>query len=171
MFFDCCVRILAGNMKEVKEIDEKLRKLYRILARDPVKFLSTFRNRDGNLPNIKEALQILSDLRRRESLPEGNKGRVNLKRGETHAELVKFITTGNASQEYYNALFYILTKVGFSFGDIRKFLVGDLSHKGLQDTVLLFRLFDGAEEYTFKTRGRENRSLKKEGAEVKRVLH
>ena len=108
-------------------LEAKAEKLYRLMALDPVRFFAASPN-----TGLEDIFSILSQMRTRAGLPEGNPGRFSMKRSETDADLAQFVVTPNSQQEYYVALFRIVRRLGFSTQDCITVLMKDID---LQQTT------------------------------------
>lgn len=112
---------MSEQAPKASPLEVKTERLYRLMALDPVRFFAASPN-----TKLEDIFSILSQMRTRASLPEGNPGKFSLKRSEMDADLAQFVVTPNSKQEYYIALFRIVRRLGFSTQDCITVLMKDI---------------------------------------------
>ncbi len=112
---------MSEQAPKAPPLEVKTERLYRLMALDPVRFFAASPN-----TKLEDIFSILSQMRTRASLPEGNPGKFSLKRSEMDADLAQFVVTPNSKQEYYIALFRIVRRLGFSTQDCITVLMKDI---------------------------------------------
>jgi hypothetical protein len=119
-----------GAPKNPGALTEAVAQLYRDMARDPVTFFNA-----RPAAKLNDIIVMLRQLRERASLPQGDPGRLNLKRSETDQDLVRYTVESDSAIAHYEGLFRIVRRSGFDVTDCITILMQNLDLQKMKGDV------------------------------------